>query len=59
MSFPSQPNKCPGYYAVKNPTFCGISSHQKVAQENNYTFRKNNGAYPDRPYGENGYTYGK
>ena len=59
MSFPSQPNKCPGYYTVKNPTFCGMSPRQKLAAENNDAFYKNNKAHRDRPHGENGHTYGK
>lgn len=53
MSMPKQPNQYRNYYAVKNPTFNGSGA----SNTNNHTFCTNNGAYPDRPYSRDGYTY--
>ena len=57
MSFPRQPNECPDYYVVKDPTSGGLSPQERIAMANNDTFRAHNGCYPDRPYGSSGYTY--
>ena len=56
--FPPQPNERPGYYVVKDPTSnIGLSPSERLAKENNDTFRAHNGCWPDRPYGSSGYTY--
>lgn len=57
MAFPRQPNEDPNYYVVKDPTAHSSSPRENIARANNETFRANNGAYPDRPYGSSGYTY--
>ena len=52
-------NRDPRFYVVKDPTSGGGQGvNSKLAQANNNTFRANNGAYRDRPYGSSGYTYG-
>jgi hypothetical protein len=55
MALPKQPNECPNYYVVKDPTSnISLSARDRIAQANNDAFRAKNGVYPDRPYGPHG-----
>ena len=35
----------------------GLSARERIADENNRTFKSNNGCWPDRPFSSTGGTY--